>query len=145
MRIATIHVGQETNDFNPLPTTLDDFKAFGLYEGQEIIERMAGKGQVGGCVDAIAASGMNVEWIPIVSGWPAFARSGGMLTYGPNLQDSFRAVARSVDKVLKGARPAELPVEQPTKFELVINTRTARALGIELPSTILARADEVIE
>jgi microcystin degradation protein MlrC len=77
MRIATIHVGQETNDFNPLPTTLDDFRAFGLYEGQEIIERMAGKGQVGGCVDAIAASGMNVEWIPIVSGW---AMAGGRIS-----------------------------------------------------------------
>jgi microcystin degradation protein MlrC len=77
MRIATIHIGQETNDFNPLPTTLKDFSAFGLYEGQEIIEKMQGAGQVGGCVDAIAASGMNVEWVPIISAW---AMAGGRIT-----------------------------------------------------------------
>ena len=76
MRIATIHVGQETNDFNPLPTTLDDFRAFGILEGPEILEKMQGKGQVGGCVDAVAASGMNAEWVPIVSGW---AMAGGRL------------------------------------------------------------------
>ena len=79
MRIATIHIGQETNDFNPLPTTIDDFKAFGILEGQEIIEKMAGKGQVGGCVDAMAASGMNVEWVPIISGW---AMAGGRIDTG---------------------------------------------------------------
>ncbi len=82
MRIATIHIGQETNDFNPLPTTIDDFKAFGILEGQEIIEKMAGKGQVGGCVDAMAASGMNVEWVPIISGW---AMAGGRIDTGARL------------------------------------------------------------
>jgi microcystin degradation protein MlrC len=75
-RIATIHIGQETNDFNPVPTTLDDFKAFGFYEGTEILERMQGKGQVGGCVDAIAEAGLEVEWIPIVSAW---AMAGGRI------------------------------------------------------------------
>jgi putative tryptophan/tyrosine transport system substrate-binding protein len=83
--------------------------------------------------------------IPAVSGWSAFARSGGLFTYGPNLRESFRMLARSVDKVLKGTRPAEIPVEQPTKFELVINLKTARALALEIPPTLLARADEVIE
>jgi putative tryptophan/tyrosine transport system substrate-binding protein len=83
--------------------------------------------------------------IPAVSGWPAFARSGGLMTYGPNLRQSFRVVARSVDKVLKGAHPAELPVEQPTTFELVINLKAAKALGIEVPPPLLTRADEVIE
>ena len=77
MRIATIAVGQETNDFNPVPTTLDDFRAFGIHEGQEILTTMQGKGQVGGCVDAVAASGMNVEWIPIISGW---AMAGGRIS-----------------------------------------------------------------
>lgn len=83
--------------------------------------------------------------IPTVSGWSAFARSGGVMTFGPNLRDSFRALARSVDKILKGATPAEVPVEQPTTFELVVNLRAARALGITIPQSILARADEVIE
>ena len=77
MRIATIAIGQETNDFNPVPTTLDDFRAFGIHEGQEILEKMQGKGQVGGCVDAVAASGMNVEWIPIISAW---AMAGGRVS-----------------------------------------------------------------
>ena len=77
MRIATIAIGQETNDFNQVPTTLDDFRAFGIHEGQEILEKMQGKGQVGGCVDAVAASGMNVEWIPIISAW---AMAGGRIS-----------------------------------------------------------------
>jgi putative ABC transport system substrate-binding protein len=83
--------------------------------------------------------------IPVVSGWPAFARSGGVMTYGPNLRQSFRMVARAVDKVLKGARPAEVPVERPTTFELVINLKAAKALGLTVPDSLLARADEVIE
>ena len=85
------------------------------------------------------------QGIPIVSGWPALARSGGVMTYGPNLRDSFRTLARSVDKILKGAKPAEVPVEQPTTFELVVNLKAARALGIAMPQSIIARADEVIE
>jgi putative ABC transport system substrate-binding protein len=83
--------------------------------------------------------------IPAISGWPAFARSGGVMTYGPNLRQSFRMVARSVDKVLKGAHPAEVPVEQPTSFELVINLKAAKTLGLEVPASLLVRADEVIE
>jgi putative ABC transport system substrate-binding protein len=86
-----------------------------------------------------------LQGVPAVSGWSAFARSGGVMTYGPNLRESFRVLARSVDKILKGASPAEIPVEQPTKFELVINLKTARTLGLAIPPAILARADEVIE
>jgi putative ABC transport system substrate-binding protein len=74
-----------------------------------------------------------------------FADSGGLLAYGANLPEVFRRAATYVDKILKGAKPAELPVEQPTKLEFVINLRTARALGIELPSGLLSIADEVIE
>ena len=86
-----------------------------------------------------------LQRIPVISGWSEFAKSGGTMTYGPNLKTSFRLLAAYVDKILKGANPGELPVEQPTKFELVINLKAAKAIGLDLPPTLLARADEVIE
>jgi len=83
--------------------------------------------------------------LPSVSGWAPFASSGLLLTYGPNIRDLYRSLARYVDRILRGAKAAGLPVELPDTFELVINSRTAKALDLTVPPTLLARADEVIE
>jgi putative tryptophan/tyrosine transport system substrate-binding protein len=74
-----------------------------------------------------------------------FARDGGLLSYGPDQVDIWRRAATYVDRILRGAKPAELPVQLPTKYEMVVNLKTAKALGLDLPASVLARADEVIE
>jgi putative ABC transport system substrate-binding protein len=83
--------------------------------------------------------------VPAVSVPRWFAEEGGLMAYSPKFTELYRRAAAYVDKILKGAHPADLPVEQPTYFELVINMRTAKALGVTIPPDLLARADEVIE
>ena len=83
--------------------------------------------------------------LPSVCGFPEFVEAGGLISYGANFSALFRRAAELVDKILRGAKPADIPVEQSTKFDLIINLKTARMLGLEVPPTLLARADEVIE
>jgi putative ABC transport system substrate-binding protein len=83
--------------------------------------------------------------LPTMHGSRDYVEAGGLMSYGPNYPDLFRRAADYVDKILHGAKPGDIPVEQPTKFDLVINVTTAKALGLDVPPTLLARADEVIE
>jgi ABC-type uncharacterized transport system substrate-binding protein len=83
--------------------------------------------------------------LPTIYGQQLYVEAGGLLSYGPNIPDLFRRAADHVDKILRGAKPSDIPVEQPTKFDLIVNLTTAKALGLTIPESFLLRADEVIE
>ena len=83
--------------------------------------------------------------LPSVYSFREYIEAGGLIAYTPNYDDLFRRAASYVDKILKGTKPGELPIEQPTRFHLLVNLKTARALGLKMPPTLLARADEVVQ
>ena len=83
--------------------------------------------------------------LPTIYNSREYVEAGGLMSYGPNFSDQWRRTAEIVDKILRGAKPADIPVEQPTKFDLIVNLITAKVLGLEISPTLLARADEVIE
>jgi putative tryptophan/tyrosine transport system substrate-binding protein len=87
----------------------------------------------------------NTSKVPTMYGEKAYVEAGGLLSYGPNFPDLFRRAAEQVDKILRGAKPGDIPVEQPTKFDLAINLATAKALGITVPPSVLALANDVID
>jgi putative ABC transport system substrate-binding protein len=106
-----------------------------------IIDSDAVTGQVQVPIAAFART----HRLPLISAFRRVVDAGGLMSYGPNLHELWRQAARYVDKILKGAKPADIPVEQPTAFELIISLKTAKALGLTVPPTLLARADQVIE
>ena len=83
--------------------------------------------------------------LPVMYGYREFVDDGGLMSYGPDRVDHYRRTALYVDKILRGAKPADLPVEQPTKFELVINVKTAKALGLTIPPSLLLQASQLVE
>jgi putative ABC transport system substrate-binding protein len=88
---------------------------------------------------------MRLERLPAIYQWPEMAAEGGFLAYGPSLLLAYRRVVGLIDKILRGALPADLPIEQPDKFELVLNLKAAEELGLSFPASLLLRADELIE
>ncbi len=94
---------------------------------------------------ALVTGLVNKSRVPALYSSPRYVRANGLMSYGQNSDEQYRRVAAFVDKILKGAKPAELPVEQPTKFELIVNLKTAKALGITIPQSVLVRADKLIE
>ena len=123
-------------DFEPAFDSATKQRADGLIVGQEGLLQANRN-----LIAALAAK----HRLPAIYRSMEFIEAGGLMAYGPNYPDLYRRAATYVDKIFKGAKPGDLPVEQPTKFELIINLRTAKALGLTIPPQLLLRADEVIQ
>jgi putative ABC transport system substrate-binding protein len=163
-RVAFLHSGRNTGTLAQLPGLIDMSAAVGVevvdgaVENEQEIERigisLASKPNTGLLVASDAFAVAHRELIirvaehhhfPAIYPFDFFTRTGGLLSYGLDQNDQFRQAASYVDRLLKGAKPADLPVQTPTKFKLAINLKTANALGLTVPASILATADEVIE
>ena len=125
------------------PGELDEALRAARDAGADALYVVSSRHTVGGLRKFVAFAAENR--LPLAGGWGAWAQAGGLLSYGPNVDDMVRRAAGYVDKILKGAKPDELPVQQPTKFELFVNLKTAKALGLAIPESFLLRADKVIE
>jgi putative ABC transport system substrate-binding protein len=129
--------------------SLDDFdRAFSAIRREQAQALYVAEGPLRGGFQAYRARLLELASkarLPAIYGWRAFPDDGGLMSYGTNQAEMFRRSATYVDKILKGAKPGDLPIEQPTKFELVINLKTAKALGLTIPPSVLVRADEVIK
>jgi putative ABC transport system substrate-binding protein len=136
----------------PMGIAVQAVEARGTHELPAAFAAMAGAGAVVVLADPLTIAqrerimGLALSHkLAAISDTRQFADAGGLLAYGPSLLDSFRRAATYVDKILKGAKPADLPVEQPTRFELVVNLKTAKVLGLTIPQSVMVRADQVIQ
>ena len=120
-------------------------RAFGRLQSERCEAAYVASGPLGPAKRATIIALATEARLPVIYSFRVFAVDGGLITFGADYGDLFRRAAGYVDKILRGAKPADLPVEQPSKFELVVNLKTARALGLAIPQSILVRADEVIE
>jgi len=129
----------------PAPSAQDLASAFGSAAGQRLEAAIVFDCPILNASAAQVAEFLMKSRLPALYPYSFYTEAGGLISYGPNLRNAAHRAATYVDKILKGAKPADLPVEQPTKFELVINLKTAKALGLTIPPSLLARADEVIQ
>jgi hypothetical protein len=166
-RIAIVHPDDKSNmNVNGGPAYkafFEELRDLGHVEGQNLlVERYSGEGRTDHYAELardVASTHPDLIFslspalvqmaarsrIPAICPFKVFAEIGGLLAYAVDLPDAVRRSAGLVDKILKGAKPGDLPFEQPTKFELIVNMKTAKALGLELPAMLVARADQVIE